>query len=119
MPRDKFHHVVKKADARGHLCASAALDGESDEDIGFVGFAVDLRLPHTCTSTLSFSSLATSRSAASNQSVCVAVPRVIRTQPSHPGSLDLSRTNIPRCLIAATKSQCRSPILISTKFASL
>ena len=86
------------------------LDGQRHANVGFVGLAMDLRPPHAFTSAPSFSSATTSRSAASSLSVCAVVPRVMRTHPSHPGSAERSRTNIPRCRIAATNSRCRSPI---------
>jgi hypothetical protein len=43
----------------------------------------------------------------------------MRTHPAHPGSLERSRTNTPRRLIAAVKAACLGPILARTKFASL
>ena len=96
-----------------------AFDGQCNANVRLVRLAMDLCSPHAFTSAPSFNSATTSRSFVTKRSVCAVVPRVMRTQPSHPGSAERSRTNIPRCRIAATNSRCRSPILISTKFASL
>src|SRR3974390_31563 len=116
---NQLHHVVEEAYAGADLRAAVPLDRQRHTNVRFVGLAVELRPPHACTSVLGFNSASTSHNAASNLSICSTPPIVMRTQPSHPGSAERSRTKIPRCRIAEPNSGWRSPIFISTKFASL
>src|SRR6202453_3078426 len=55
--------------------------------------------------------------AASPRVTCSSTPIVMRTNPAHPGSADLSRSSTPCVRISDTSSFFVGPIFISTKFA--
>src|SRR5271166_5994435 len=117
--RNQLQHMVEKTDSAADLGATVAFDGQRDANVGFFGLAMNAGVPHAVTSVPSCSSAVTSRKAAISRSVCSAVPIVMRTHPSQPGSAERLRTRMPRCRIAATNSRWRSPILSSRKLAWL
>src|SRR5882762_7669080 len=110
VPGKEFQHVIEESNAGGNLVLSAAIDVQREVDAGLVGVALDASLPHAMTSGLILSSARTWRSAVSSCSVCASEPRVMRTQPSQPGSEERSRTRIPRSFIAVTNAACFDPI---------
>src|SRR5271166_5791864 len=103
--RHQLKHVIEEADSAADLGAAAAFDGERNANVGLVRLAVNVSAPHAVTSLPSFSSSATSRRAVIRRFVCSVVPTVMRTHPSQPGSLDRSRTSIPRVRMATTNSR--------------
>src|SRR5258708_2239640 len=119
MPSKQFQHMVEESNAGGNLVPSSAIDVQRKVDASLVGVALDASLPHATTSGVILSSAKTSRSAAKSCSVCASEPRVMRTQPSQPGSEERSRTRIPRSFMAATNAACFEPIWANTKLAWL
>src|SRR5271165_4339509 len=117
--RNQLQHMVEKTDSAADLGATVAFDGQRNANVGFIGLAMNAGAPHAATSAPSFRSAATSRKAAISRSVCSAVPIVMRTQPSQPGSAERLRTRMPRCRIAATNSRWRWPTFSSRKLARL
>ena len=131
VPREQLQHVIEEANARGNLVVPFALDGQLDGDARLRGLAIDHRRAcgrHRVTSfslarwssrLLSFAMPPKSRSAPLPRLlICSRVPMVMRTQPSHPGSSERSRTSTPRALACAAQTRmCSRPISTRMKFA--
>src|SRR5579884_44916 len=128
MASEQLQHVIEEANAGGDFVLATPIDVQHQCDFGFVRIAVQLGGPHgapACACVGDFSGATQSMafntfgSVCKSRSVCSAAPTVMRTQPSHPGSLLRSRTRMPRFFISETKSACLAPIFASTKFAWL
>src|SRR5664279_562636 len=139
VPSHKLQHVIEKSDAGANVVGSCAFQCQLQRYPRLVRLALNrgyaLLLSRFLRSRLNshhvvslskcldyFDQLISFRVAAkasSARSICSRVPTVTRTQPSHPGSAERSRTSIPRCFMACTNSLCLLPICVSTKFAWL
>src|SRR5947209_2382921 len=107
--RGQLEHVIEKADAGGDLVPAFALDAEAHANLGLARSSLDQGTAHS----------------PSSASIAVSVwrtsPAVIRMQPLQPGSLERSRTRMPRAASAATTSSgsLTVPTLMSTKLPPL
>src|SRR5262249_38662941 len=108
MPCDELEHVIKEPDTGPHLVPSLAVQRNRQGDRRLRGLPLDHRAAHR-----------TSSSTPTNRLVCLTMPVVIRPQPAHPRSVDLSRRQNPRAAVSSTNARARSPIRTSTKLASL
>src|SRR5450631_419662 len=139
MPRHKLQHVIEKPDAGANVVGARAFQCQLQRYPRLVCLALNrgcaLLLSRLLRSRLNshhvvssskyldyFARLISFRlapKASSARPICSRVPTVTRTQPSHPGSAERSRTSTPRRCIARTNSLCLLPICVSTKFAWL
>ncbi len=109
MPCEQLEHVVEEPDARSDVVAAPAVERQPDRDRCLRGLPFDHATPHR-----------TSSSAANARSVCSTTPVVIRMQPGHAGSRDLSRTCTPRDgQPLDNRARHESPNCARTKLASL
>src|ERR1039458_7536918 len=125
MPREQFQHVVEETNPGRDLVLAFALDGEFEIDARFGRVTRDdcraafdgtpqrtrsLLLRGHCLPLPILNAASASLSAVTAFLICSRVPIVMRTRPSHPGSLERSRTSTPATLINRANSACCVPI---------
>src|SRR5271169_169033 len=120
MSRKQLQHMIEEPDPGRDHVTPATFNRQPQVYFCLRRLAIDACYPlfRHAESPVHSISLRLSSIACTPRCICSRVAIVIRTQPSHPGSADRSRTSTPRPRMARQNSAWSGPMYVKTKFAS-